>query len=248
MVLLDGKTINVGVAFLAGFVTFFASCLLPLVPSYLAYLSGVSIGSPEARMPLYRRRVVVASLLFVTGFILTFTVLGLTASVLGQVFAAYRGLGLKAGGIAMVLLGLFMLGMIPFQLLNKEVRLTLPDYIKNWHILGSVLVGAVFAFAWTPCIGPVLAVALYYAGEQGSTWRGAILLMSFGIGLGCPFILTALFFDKVWPFFQRYKAVGRALYLITGLIILASGILLFIGEFQSLTSRIIQLSGLQRLL
>jgi cytochrome c-type biogenesis protein len=248
MTLLDGNTINVGVAFLAGFVTFFASCLLPLVPPYLAYLSGVSLGSAEAGESFYRRRVVVSALLFVGGFILTFTVLGITASAIGQALASYRSLGLKLGGITMIVLGISMLGIVPFQLLHREVRITLPDAIKDWHILGSILVGMVFAFAWTPCIGPVLAVALYYAGGQENLWQGAALLLSFGIGLGLPFVIVALFFDKVWPFFQKYKYIGRLFQILAGLIILASGILLLMGDFQSLTVRIFQFTGLQRLL
>ncbi len=243
--LLDGSEVNLLIAFLAGVITFFASCLLPLVPTYLAYLSGVSLN--DADNGQQRWRIFQTGLLFVIGFISTFVLLGLAASQFGGLINSYRDIVEKVAGVLFVLLGLFMLGVFKSSFLSKERKFNLHGRFQQYKSLHAILTGVAFGFGWTPCIGPVLAVILFWAAQADSSLKGALLLTVYGIGLGIPFLIISLGFEKIIPWLKRNAHISKVTNLISGIIILLAGILLIKGDFQELSLFILRLFNLEGL-
>jgi cytochrome c-type biogenesis protein len=234
---LDGSHVNVLVAFVAGFVTFFASCLLPLVPTYLAYLSGVSLSTPEASEK--RWQIVQLAAMFVLGFSTTFVVLGLTLQQFATVIAPYRSVVEKLAGLLFIALGFFMLGIFKHQWFTQERRLNLGNlhglFAKHRNI-HAALTGVAFGFGWTPCIGPVLAVILYWASQQASMFSGAALLIAYSIGLGIPFILVAIGFEKLIPLLKKNQKISHYTNIISALVIMLAGVLMTMGVFQQMSA------------
>jgi cytochrome c-type biogenesis protein len=228
-------TITYPFAFLAGLVSFLSPCVLPLVPSYVTFVSGVSLeeltedGSGDAR-----RTAAVHSALFALGFLLVFMTLGATASALGQRFNLWLPFISRAGGGFIALLGVFMLGVLPFPALSKEARVHLAS--KPAGKLGSVLVGIVFGAGWTPCIGPILASILFWAGTEQTALEGTLLLGTYGLGLALPFWIAAT--GMGW-FLGSIQAVRRwivPLQRFAGILLIVVGILLMTGQFAAVSS------------
>lgn len=216
----------------AGFLSFASPCVLPLVPPYLAYMAGVSL--EELRTPTTGRATVArlhvagASLGFIAGFTTVFLVLGVSASVIGQVVNYYRAeLGLIAGAL-IILMGLHFLGIFRIPLLYREARVNLQP--QSPGVVGSYLMGLAFGFGWTPCIGPILSAILTVSASQDTVTEGAMLLLVYSLGLAVPFFLTALFtgpFMRLMVHFRRYighieRAMG-VLLVLTGILFLAGG-------------------------
>src|SRR6185369_10309154 len=181
--------VNVFVAFIAGIFSFLSPCVLPLIPSYLSFISGVSleqIRSTEASAGV-RRRVVLNSLAFIVGFSLVFVSLGASASYLGSLFLGYRNFIRILGGVFILLVGIYLIGLIKIPALERYLQFNLKD--KPAGYLGSVLVGITFAVAWTPCVGPILGAILAIAGTSADVGRGIFLLGSYAAGLALPFFL-----------------------------------------------------------
>lgn len=249
MFVLDGSQVNLLVAFVGGVITFFASCLLPLVPTYLAYLAGIATSSDdtEAEKKLYKRSVFLNGLIFTIGFILIFVLLGATANTVGRVFASYKPVMQKVGGLFFIVMGLFMLEIIRPVFLYKERKLELPKNITKWKKLNSLLVGMTFGFAWTPCIGPVLAVILFWASQAQSLAQGVGLLFVYGLGLGLPFVIVALMFESIAPKLSKTTKFGHILQKVAAIVILIMGILLFLGKVELISVRLLQLFSLNTL-
>ncbi len=247
--ILDGNQINIFIALLAGTVTFFASCLLPLVPTYLAYLSGLTLQEDEASESDSQRRIFLNGLAFTIGFIAIFVLLGLIATTIGQFLSSIRPLIQRVGGVLFVTMGLLMLGVYTPNWLTAERKLevTLFDRWKHWQYLHSFLVGIVFGFAWTPCIGPVLGVILFWAAHAESAVRGMLLLLSYGIGLGIPFLIVAIGFQRIAPYLQKTKRIGHILNILAAIIIIIMGILLFFDKAQLVSMWLIRQLGLIQL-
>lgn len=235
------ESINPLIAYISGFITFFASCLLPLIPTYFAFLTGATIEPGEK----YERwKTLRLAAFFVLGFVITFIFIGATLNRFSVVLIPYRLVLEKIGGVLFVLFGLVLLESKFFQ---REFRLPIPlshPGHRNWQ---AILFGFFFALSWTPCIGPVLAVILLWSSRQETLQQGLLLLTSFGIGLGTPFLLTALFFERLFPVFQRSRKVSQHLRKISGVIVLVSGILMLVGLFQPLSMWLTGLLGLQQL-
>lgn len=244
---LSGNSVTLLVAYIAGVVTFFASCLLPLVPTYLAYLSGVSLQSEKAEQErFYVFRIALA---FVAGFVITFVFLGMSINRLGTPLVQWRPIIEKLAGLLFILLGLFTLGFFKNSFLIQERKpawklcfdklfgkkqvSALQIWLDNHSYVHAFLVGIGFAFGWTPCIGPVLAVILYWASQAQSAWHGGFLLFVYGLGLGTPFLLVGLLFQKLLPLLKRSQKFGHLLMKIAGIIIIISGFLLVFGQFQA---------------
>lgn len=233
VLIFDGSKVNLLIAFAAGFVTFFASCLLPLIPTYLAYLSGVTLTDPQAGNK--RWYVLETAFYFVVGFIGTFVILGLALSTFAATLAAYRPVIEKIAGLLFIVLGLFMLGVFKHQLFTQERRFHVHGLLVTHKRFHAILTGIAFGFGWTPCIGPVLSVILYWSTQQGSLAAGVLLLLVYGIGLGIPFLLVAVGFEKILPLLKKYQKISIYTNYISAAVIILAGVLMFTGEFQKLS-------------
>jgi cytochrome c-type biogenesis protein len=241
----DGSQVNFLIAFLAGGVTFFASCLLPLVPTYLAYLSGVALNDDQANQKKWQ--VFKTGFMFVLGFIITFMLLGLAANKFASVIHPYRQVIEKIAGVLFIALGLFMMGIFKSNLLSQEKRFSIQGKFKQHRSLHAILTGVAFGFGWTPCIGPVLAVILFWAAQASSAFKGTMLLTAYGVGLGIPFLIIALGFEKIIPWIKKHAGISRVMSFISGLFIIVAGVLLLLDQLQNLSLFIIQLFDLNSL-
>ncbi|MBT3249766.1 MAG: cytochrome c biogenesis protein CcdA [Candidatus Pacebacteria bacterium] len=241
----DGSQVNFLIAFLAGITTFFASCLLPLVPTYLAYLSGITLNDEHASQKKWQ--VFKTGLMFVIGFIITFMILGLTANKFASVLHPYRQFIEKVAGVLFIALGFFMMGIFKNNLLSREKRFNVQGKFKKHRSLHAILTGIAFGFGWTPCIGPVLAVILFWAAQADSALKGTMLLTSYGVGLGVPFLIIALGFEKIIPWIKKHHQISRITSFISGLFILITGILLFTDQLQALSFYLLNFFNLSAL-
>ena len=218
--------VNVFVAFAAGIFSFLSPCVLPLIPSYLSFVSGVSLEEMrgERASAQIRWRMVLNSLAFIIGFSLVFVSLGASASFLGGLFMDYRNTIRILGGIFVLLVGLYLVGAFKIAVLNRYRQFNLKD--KPAGYLGSVLVGITFAVAWTPCVGPILGATLALASTAGEVGRGVFLLTSYAAGLALPFFLSALAINSFFQFSQRLRRYVQAIHVIGGVLLIAVGVLL----------------------
>ena len=241
----DGSEVNLIIALAAGFITFFASCLLPLVPTYLAYLSGVSLNDDQAGQQKWR--VFKTGALFVLGFIITFIILGLTINKFAAVVAPYRQIVEKIAGLLFISLGLFMLGVFQNRFFSQERRFDLHGKFQQHQSLHALVTGVAFGFGWSPCIGPVLAVILFWASQAESSLKGAALLTAYGIGLGIPFLIIALGFEKIIPWLKKNAQISQWATYLSGVIVILAGILLLLGRFEEISLFLIQFVNIDAL-
>lgn len=241
---LDGSQVNILVAFVAGFVTFFASCLLPLIPTYLAYLSGVSLTTVEASKQ--RWGIVRVAAFFVAGFISTFVVLGMLLNQFAGLVADFRPIITRLSGLFFMLMGLFMIGAFQSQALAREFKVDIQGMFKKQKHLHAFLTGIAFGFGWTPCIGPILALILVWSANQATMLNGVILLISYGLGLGLPFLLVAVGFEHAVPFLKKYNRVTQYATILSGLIVIFAGVLLFFGQFQQVSFYLLRIFQLEK--
>ena len=243
--ILDGNTINVGIALLAGAASFFAPCVAPIVPAYIGYFTGVGLTDTSAT---HRRwRIVRYSLLSVLGFVGVFALLGLTATSIGNVFAAHRALIARAGGVVMVLLGLFLLGVFKVPALYRERKLNIHDKLTRYQGVNAALLGVTFGLAWTPCIGPVLAVILFLASQAETAVQGMVLMMAFGVGLGLPFLVLSLFVDRLLPYLRKSQRLQKGVHILSGLVIVLFGLLLATNLLGRVVAPLVQFGSLELL-
>ncbi|MEE8074463.1 MAG: cytochrome c biogenesis protein CcdA [Candidatus Binatia bacterium] len=218
--------LNIFVAFAAGLLSFLSPCVLPLIPSYLSFVSGVSLEEMRAaQMEAHvRRRVVLNSLAFISGFYLVFVSLGASASLLGSLFFGYRNFIRILGGILILLVGVYLMGFFKISLLERYFQFDLKG--KPAGYLGSVLVGITFAVAWTPCVGPILGGILMLAGTSTDITRGVLLLSTYAAGLALPFLLSALALNSFFQFSQSFRRYIKAVHVAAGIMLVVVGILL----------------------
>lgn len=215
-------------AFVGGVLSFLSPCVLPLVPSYLGFLTGMTADE----MQVDRRRVFVHALWFVAGFSVIFVALGATASALGSLLQQYQTWIARIGGVILILFGLVLLGVIRPAFLLRERRVQLAD--KPLGYLGSAFVGVAFGAAWTPCIGPILGAILTLAAAQASVGQGTFLLFVYALGLAIPFLLTALALDRFLTWFKRFRHYIVWVERIAGIMLIILGILLLTDRFTLL--------------
>ncbi len=220
-------------AFAVGFVSFISPCVLPLVPGYLSAVSGVSVAELQKgeRSPL---KVLLPAIVFCLSFTVVFVALGMTATGLGSVLQDSRGTLDKIAGIVIIALGVLFV-ITPFvPKLNREWR---PDaLISRAGSGGPLIAGAAFAFAWTPCIGPTLGAILTAASTQDNLRDGAVLLFFYSLGLSIPFLLTAFAFTRAWGAFRWLRDRWIAITAVSGVVLIAMGILLLTGELTRLNT------------
>ena len=216
------------VAFAAGLLSFLSPCVLPLVPSYVGFLTGMTLPELAGR----RRVALVHAFLFVAGFSLVFVLLGASATALGSALKYYQVWIARVGGVLVILFGLMCLGAIKLGLLEQERRLQLQH--KPVGYLGSALVGVAFGAGWTPCIGPVLGAILSLAATTDSVARGMLLLGVYSVGLAVPFLLAAVAVDSFVEWFQRFRRFLPWVMRVSGVLLIFVGLLMVSGQFTRL--------------
>lgn len=225
-------SVSLSIAFGAGVLSFLSPCVLPLVPSYLSFVTGMTLDDLQEGSD--RKRTLTYALLFVTGFTLVFVLLGASASFLGQFFRHYEVWLSRIGGIVIILLGLHLTGALRILPLLREKRIHVSDRPATY--LGTIGVGAAFGAGWTPCIGPVLGAILTFAGMQEHFWTGVILLFVYSLGLAVPFLVSALALDSFLNAFKRFRRFLPTVQVVSGLLLIGLGLLLLTGTFTILTS------------
>ena len=211
------------VAFSAGLLSFLSPCVLPLVPVYLASLAGPEIFDAKAtrkRMPLFLH-----SLSFVIGFSIVFTILGAGVGLVGFAISAHLVIIRQIAGSLLIVFGLFILAALKVPWLNFEKHLA-PSQSVTTGYLRSFLTGGIFSLAWTPCVGPILGGILTLALGSETAWQGAYLLAIYSLGLGLPFLIMGIAFDSITPLLKRIRRYSTAIYIISGLLLIAVGILI----------------------
>jgi cytochrome c-type biogenesis protein len=212
-----------GVAFVAGVLSFLSPCVAPLVPGYLSFLAGsAGVGVASASRG-ETERLLTVSILFVLGFTAVFVVLGAGAGLFGSLLETVRPQLNVLAGAVMILLGFVVSGLIRLPLLQEERRLLLID--RPYGPLGTVLLGMAFALGWTPCIGPILAAILFYAGAFETAEQGALLLLAYSIGLGLPFIAVGLGWGRLLSLLSWAKGHAQALNVASGVLLVGLGLL-----------------------
>ena len=218
------QEVSWGMAFVAGFLSFFSACILPLIPAYIMYLTGSAI---EEEVNERRLFALTRTLGFVLGFTLIFIIMGVSASFIGQVFIRNRDIFSKISGVLIILFGLNMLGVLKFGVMNK-INIKAPKKMTNWF--SSVLMGMAFAAGWSPCFGPVLASILVYAGGTETIGQGVLLLLIYSLGMAVPFILTSLFINKFAQLMDKYERYLKYINIIGGTLMVIFGLLVFFDK------------------
>ncbi|KZX94071.1 MULTISPECIES: cytochrome c biogenesis CcdA family protein [unclassified Sulfitobacter] len=218
------------VALVAGVISFLSPCVLPIVPPYLAYMSGVSLNDMSSQRAA-RTRAVVAACFFVLGLSTVFLLLGFTASAFGAFFLQNQVLFARISGLVVIVFGLHFLGVIRVPFLDQEARLEAGD--QGGSSFGAYLLGLAFAFGWTPCIGPQLGAILSLAASEASVARGTLLLGIYAAGLGIPFLLAAMFITRALGFMNRIKPHMKLIERIMGILLIIVGLALVTGAFST---------------
>jgi cytochrome c-type biogenesis protein len=229
---MDGNNTSMIAAFLAGLASFLSPCVLPLIPSYITYITGLTFADLNAEHPTHkvREQTIIHSLLFIAGFTCVFVILGASASFLGDFLHEHKTAIRRIGGILIIVFGIHVSGIFDIGMLLGEKKLTL--HRKPAGYLGSFVVGIVFAAGWTPCIGPILATILAVAATEG---RGVWLLLSYSMGLAIPFFLSALAMHQFLIFFRRFKRHIRLFEMATGVVMVIVGALIFTNSLVILS-------------
>jgi len=239
------------VAFVAGVLSFISPCVLPLIPGYISFISGATLdqmrgrpataavagegtGVATAVAPRTSRKILLTSLAFVAGFSLVFVAFGATASVIGRLLGSYKTQIAYVAGAVLIVLGLHMMGVFRIGFLDYEKRKQ--TSARPTGLLGAMLVGIAFAFGWTPCIGPILGGILTIAGAQESVTQGVVMLAAYSLGLGVPFLLTALAIDRFFAAFARIRRHYHAIEVVSGLLLIGIGLLMLLNRLTLITN------------
>ena len=225
----EAASVGVAISFAAGLLSFLSPCVLPLIPSYVTFVTGLSLEDVQRA----RRVALVHSLLFVLGFSLVFLALGATATTLGRLLGYNREWVGRVGGLLVIVLGLYLLGAFNIGFFARERRLHVAN--KPLGYLGTVFVGMAFAAGWTPCIGPILGAVLTYTASSADLDRGLVLLSAYSIGLAVPFILAALMIERFVGLFQRYRGAMIWTSRVAGVLLIGVGLLMLTDTMRLLS-------------
>ena len=223
-------SIGIFIAFSAGLLSFLSPCVLPLVPSYVTFITGLSVEDVSKS----RRIAVVHALLFVAGFTIIFMLLGAGATTLGFVVKQQRVWLARIGGVLIIVFGLYLLGVLNIGVLARERRVHLAD--KPMGYLGTVLVGIAFGAGWSPCIGPILGAILTYTASEADLKRGMLLLFAYSMGLAVPFLAAAFAVEWFLKMFARFKGYLGYVQKVAGVLLIAVGLLMVTNYFTILAT------------
>jgi cytochrome c-type biogenesis protein len=234
-------SLGVAVAFSAGLFSFLSPCVLPLFPSYISFITGMSVGDLTADLTAdARRRVLVHAVAFVLGFSLVFVALGASFSAAGQFLFSYRDPIRRIGGALIVLFGLYIAGVLRIGMFGRTASWQLREEPAGY--LGSFIVGVTFAIGWTPCVGPILGAILSLAGTAETVERGVGLLVAYSAGLGVPFLVSALALGPFLRFFKGYRPFIPIVERGAGVLLILVGVLVFTNYYVVLNSWAISLT------
>jgi cytochrome c-type biogenesis protein len=229
--------VSIYLAFFAGLLSFISPCVLPLIPSYVTFITGISFeeltneGASDLKL---KKLILINSSMFILGFSFVFIGMGASASILGQYFFVYQDLLRKVGGAMIIFFGLHIIGLINFRFLQREKRLHI-FRDKPLGLIGAFFVGIGFAAGWTPCIGPILASILIVAGTSQTMGTGIWLLSVYSLGLAVPFLLTSVGINTFLKQFNRFKKHFRVVSIVSGVFLIIIGVLIYSNYFAIFT-------------
>lgn len=224
------SSVGIAIAFTAGLLSFLSPCVLPLVPSYVTFITGLSVEDVTKT----RRTALVHALLFITGFTIIFLLLGAGATTLGFVVKSQRAWLARIGGVLIIVFGLYLVGVLNIGVFARERRVHLAN--KPVGYLGSVLVGIAFGAGWSPCIGPILGAILTYTASEADLQRGMVLLLSYSMGLAVPFIAAAFAVDWFLKAFAKFRKYLGYVQKVAGVLLIAVGVLMVTNYFTILAT------------
>lgn len=221
-------------AFVAGLISFLSPCVLPLVPGYVSLISGAGVEELKAQNNQLLRKVMLNSIAFILGFSIVFVTLGAISTEVGQFLARYKSVLAQVAGVIIILFGLHLTGIFKIKYLYTDARLhSVKGGSTAW---GAFVIGFAFAFGWTPCVGPILAVILGLAATQDSIMKGIFLLSIYSLGLAVPFLLTSLGIERFLKFYSRFRSHMHAVEVASGVLLIALGGLLVLGRFTLISN------------
>lgn len=227
---MQAVSLGVGISFTAGVLSFLSPCVLPLIPSYVSFITGLSLEDVQRS----RRIALVNSLLFIAGFTVVFLALGATATVVGQLLFRQREWVSRIGGVLVIVFGLYLVGAFNFGFLARDRRVHVAN--KPLGYLGTFLVGMAFAAGWTPCIGPILGGVLTFTASSADLNRGLLLLSAYSLGLAVPFLLAALMIERFMATLQRYRSALAWTSRVSGVLLIIVGLLMVTGSMTVMNS------------
>lgn len=234
------------IAFVGGLVAFLSPCFFPLIPAYVGYFGGTSLRQAGDKPSGVRSRTFRHSLLFVAGFLLVFTLLGTGVGSIGRKLLIHQQLFVQLGGVLFLFFGLFLLGAFQrFTRLGQEVKIHLRTDVTKYQGVNAFLLGLTFAFAWTPCIGPVLGSILTLAAHSNTAGTGGWLLFVFGLGIAAPFLVISLFLDRIAGWLRRVNRLTIYAQRLAGGFLLVIGIMMLIGRYGQLTAWVLNITKFQ---
>jgi len=218
----------------AGLFSFLSPCVLPLVPGYVSLISGVGVEELKSQESQFLRKVMLNSIGFILGFSIVFIALGAISTQVGQLMARYKSVLAQVAGVVIILFGLHLTGIFKIKALYTDARLHSIKGSSTWG--GAFLIGFAFAFGWTPCVGPILAVILGFAAVQDSVFKGILLLAVYSLGLAVPFLMTALLMGRFMKFYSGFRRHMHAVEVASGALLIVLGALLVFGRFTIISN------------
>jgi cytochrome c-type biogenesis protein len=235
---MESGSVGLAAAFIAGLISFLSPCVLPLVPAYLSYITGVSVEdlrkTDEVEQPRATGKILLHSILFIIGFSVVFVTLGASATTVGRTIQRHHRLFLQIAGVVIIIFGLHLTGLFKIGLLYREARF---NKAGKAGILGSFVIGLAFAFGWTPCIGPILSGILAIAATRDSVLQGILLLSVYSLGLGIPFLIVSLSVDRFFGFYKSFRKHLRVVEVVSGLLLIAIGGLILTNNLNWLSQK-----------
>ncbi|MCL4479315.1 MAG: cytochrome c biogenesis protein CcdA [Deltaproteobacteria bacterium] len=228
--------ISIFIAFVAGIFSFVSPCVLPLIPSYITYITGLSFEdfSEEESKAQVRKLTILHSIIFIIGFTMVFVALGASATAISNLMNSYKTLIRIIGGIIVIIFGIHITGLVNLKFLEKQKTIQLKN--KPAGYIGTLLVGITFGAGWTPCIGPILGAILYMAMNMKTVYAGIILLTAYSLGLGIPFFLSSLAINSFLVYFKKFRKYIKAVTVASGVFLVLIGILLISDKFTTISS------------
>ncbi|MBI9082439.1 MAG: cytochrome c biogenesis protein CcdA [Desulfobacterales bacterium] len=229
------ESVSYSAAFAAGLISFFSPCILPLIPAYFTFITGFSLEELTKNVSAdVRKKVILSTAAYVSGFSLVFVLMGASASYLGAMIFDHRNAIRIIGGLLIIVLGVHMTGLVRFRALDVEKRLHLRN--KPLHVFGTFVVGMAFAAGWSPCIGPLLGSILIIAGSQETIWQGMALLGTYSTGLALPFVLMSVFIHFLVRFISRATRILKFVNLTSGILLIVVGAILLADRLSWFTA------------